>query len=127
MSFRYAHEDHVCVSLDEAIVEVKCGLHPWERHPERPNRLKFSVQLYARLPGAKLEGSGFIDYDPVRKAILALPSRPHIDLLETIVDELVAVCFNDPRVEACRVSVRKPDIFNEVAGAGIDVFRNRPA
>ena len=126
MSFRYADQDHVCVSLDDAIVEVKCGLHPWERFPERPNRLKFSIQLYARLHGPKLEGSGFIDYDPIRQGILALPSRPHIDLLETIVDELVAICFADPRVEACRVGVRKPDIFNEAAGAGVDVFRNRP-
>lgn len=127
MSFRHADQDHVCVSLDEAIVEVKCGLHPWERHPERPNRLKFSIQLYARLHGPRLEGSAFIDYDPIREAILALSARDHIDLLETIVDELVAVCFADPRVEACRVSVRKTNIFNEVAGAGIDVFRNRPA
>jgi hypothetical protein len=28
-------------------------------------------------------------------------------------------------VQACRISLMKPDIFNEVEGAGIEVFRTR--
>ena len=67
--------------------------------------------------------SAFIDYDRIRDFLKTFPSLPHTDLLETIVDEIVAKCFEDERIEACRVSVLKPDIFNETAGAGIEVFR----
>jgi dihydroneopterin aldolase len=28
-------------------------------------------------------------------------------------------------VRACRVSIQKPDIFNEAAGAGVEIFRWR--
>ena len=71
-------------------------------------------------------GAGaFIDYDPVRDFLKTFPSLPHTDLLETIVDEIVAKCFENDRVEACRVSVLKPDIFNEAAAAGIEVYRTR--
>ena len=58
-----------------------------------------------------------------RRAISAWPGRPHVDLLETLVEELVGVCFAAPAVQACRVSVVKPDIFNEVAAVGVEVFR----
>jgi dihydroneopterin aldolase len=71
-------------------------------------------------------GAGaFIDYDRVRDFLKTFPSLPHVDLLETIVEEIVAKCFEDDRVEACRVSVLKPDIFNEAEAAGIEVFRTR--
>ncbi len=54
-------------------------------------------------------------------------ARPHTELLETLAEEIVAVCFANPLVEACRVSVVKPDIFNEAAAAGIEFYRLRPA
>ena len=47
-------------------------------------------------------------------------------LLETLVEELIGVCFSLPPVEACRVRITKPDIFPEAAGAGVEIFRRRP-
>jgi dihydroneopterin aldolase len=100
-------------------------MHPWEQHPERPNRLKITVEMFAGLAPGPMGPSAFIDYDPVRDFLGTFPSLPHTDLLETIVDEIVAKCFENDRVEACRVSVLKPDIFSEAAAAGIEVYRTR--
>ena len=117
--------DHVRVVIADAIVERRCGMHPWERHPERPNRLKITVEMMARLPPGPMGASSFLDYDRIRDFLKTFPSLPHTDLLETIVDEIVAKCFEDARIEACRVAVLKPDIFNEAGAAGIEVFRTR--
>lgn len=118
-------EDHVCSRLDGLEVDVCCGLHPWEQHPERPNRLRISVALYAPVTGPRLADQPFLDYDHVRAAVRALAGRPHVDLLETIVDEIVERCFELRPVVAVRVRVEKPDIFNDAASAGIEVFRTR--
>lgn len=117
--------DHVRAVIRDVIVERRCGLHPWERHAERPNRLKITVEMFAALPPGSMGADAFIDYDPVRDFLKTFPSLPHTDLLETIVDEIVAKCLENGRVDACRVSVLKPDIFNEAAGAGIEVYRTR--
>jgi dihydroneopterin aldolase len=117
--------DHVRVIIADAIVERRCGVHPWERHVERPSRLKITVEMIARLATGPMGTKSFIDYDRIRDFLKTFPSLPHTDLLETIVDEIVAKCFEDARIEACRVSVLKPDIFHEVGGAGIEVFRTR--
>jgi len=45
--------------------------------------------------------------------------------IETLLEELVKLCFRDKRVRACRVSIFKPDIYNEAAGAGVEIFRER--
>lgn len=109
--------------LRDLVTEAHVGLHPWERHPERPTRLVVNVEMFARLDGPA--ALGLIDYDPVRQSLKSWPSRPHTDLLETLIDELVELCFRHKAVHACRVSVMKPDIFNEAAAAGVEVYRLR--
>jgi len=121
----FSTHDHVRAVIADLIVERRCGLHPWERHPERPNRLKITVEMFACLPAGPMGESAFIDYDRVRDFLKTFPSLAHTDLLETIVEEIVAKCFENDRVEACRVSVLKPDIFGEAAAAGVEVFRTR--
>jgi 7,8-dihydroneopterin aldolase/epimerase/oxygenase len=118
-------QDHVRVILSNVTVDVQVGQHPWERHPERPTRLQISVELFAPATEGRTSIAPVIDYDPVRRFIVSLSRRQHIDLLETIVDEIVTVCFDDSRVTACRVKAIKPDIFNEADGAGVEVFRTR--
>jgi dihydroneopterin aldolase len=117
--------DHVVVKLENVVVEAACGVHPWERHPERPNKLSINVMLFAKLNDRRLREFGYIDYDGIRDFLKRFPSRPHTDLLETLLDEIVDKCFADERVDACRVSIMKLAIFNEIGAAGVEVFRTR--
>ena len=119
--------DHVRVLLSDVAVDVRIGLHPWERHPERPTRLIVNVEMFAAWPLPESgPDSGFIDYDRVRDHISGWRGREHVELLETLVEELIGVCFALPPVEACRVRITKPHIFPEAAGAGVEIFRRRP-
>lgn len=104
-------------------VDVRCGLHPWERHPERPNRLSVDVDLHSDWP---VGGAGYVDYDRVRARILGWAGREHVDLLETLLGELADFAFEDPAVTACRIRIVKPDIFAETRAAGVELFRRRP-
>ena len=125
MKPEFLMRDHIRVALVNAIIERRCGVHPWERHAERPNRLKITVEMYAGLQPGPIGPSAVINYDCIRDFLKTFPTLPHTDLLETIVDEIVAKCFEIERVEACRIAVLKPDIFSEVEAAGIEVFRTR--
>jgi dihydroneopterin aldolase len=121
------NRSHIRVVLRDVEVQASVGLHAWERHPERPTRLIVNVEMFAPAEGPVDGGgtAGIIDYDRVRSVIVTWPSRPHVELLETLVEELVSVCFGIGAVQACRVSVVKPDIFNDAAGVGVEVFRIR--
>ena len=116
------------VSLTNVHLNVRCGLHPWERHPERPNRLLVSIDMYAPAPPDGFSGARnpIIDYDAVRNGLLLWEGRDHVDFLEALIEDAMALGFSDPQVQACRVAIRKPDIFNETEEAGVEVFRRRP-
>jgi dihydroneopterin aldolase len=118
---------HIRVVLRDIETEAHVGLHPWEQHPERPTRLIVNVEMFAPLtrPLSAESPETILDYDPIRRALQTWPARPHTPLLETLLHELVELCFRNPRVSACRVSIMKPDIFNEAAGAGVEVYQVR--
>jgi dihydroneopterin aldolase len=123
-----AAKGYMRVILRDVEVAVRVGLHPWEKYPERPTRLIVNVELFAHLPRAgtpALSDKPLIDYDDIREELRKWPGRPHTPLLESLVDELVRLAFRNPHVAACRVSVVKPDVFNEAAGAGVEVYRLR--
>ncbi len=113
--------------LRDLVTEARIGLHPWEQHPERPSRLVVNVEMFALFDGGLNEEShsSIVDYDHIRDAIRLWPTRPHTKLLETLLHEVVGLCFANPRVSACRVSIVKPDIFNEAAAAGVEVYMLR--
>jgi dihydroneopterin aldolase len=113
--------------LRDVVTEARVGLHPWEQYPERPTRLVVNVAMFAPLVGTlSAESAGTIlDYDPIRNALKEWPTRPHTPLLETLLQELIDLCFRNKRVSACRISIMKPDIFNEAAAAGVEVYKVR--
>lgn len=120
-----AARDYQRVILRDVVTEVRLGLHPWERHPERPQRIVVNVEMFAHLDGTFGARGSIVDYDAIRDALKTWPARDHVDLIETLLEEVVALCFGFPQVAACRVSILKPDIFNEAGGAGVEVYRVR--
>lgn len=117
---------YVRMMIRDLVTEVRLGLHPWERHPEKPQRIVVNVELYAAPRSTKYKDvSAVVDYDYIREALRKWPRRKHTVFIETLLDELVKLCFKDRRVEACRVSIFKPDIYNEAAGAGVEVYKVR--
>jgi dihydroneopterin aldolase len=119
-------KDYIRVIIKDLHVEAHVGLHKWEQHSERPTRLIINAEMFASLKkDSSHEKETIVDYDHVRNAIKKWPQRPHTPLLETLVEEVIQLCFQNPRVEACRVSILKPDIFNEADGVGVEIYRTR--
>ncbi len=54
-----------------------------------------------------------------------VPAHPHVDLLEELAETILAFCLEDGRVEACRVLIRKPDVYDGSALPQLEVYRRR--
>jgi dihydroneopterin aldolase len=110
------------------VPNMKVGINPRELAPGFTQTLIFDIDLISHkgaFTGASI--ADCVDYDRVLHYVLKLPQRPHIDLLETILEELVQFCFEDKNVDACRVKVSKPDIYNGNPVPSVTFFRNKSA
>ena len=121
-----AERSYHVTELRDILIRAKVGVADFERHPGHYQRLLVSAELFRHggpNPAPGLEQC--MDYDPIYQFVLSWEQRPHTDLLEHLAEELIDVCFRDASVEACRVSLKKPDIYHNTGSAGITLYRLR--
>jgi dihydroneopterin aldolase len=113
-----------CV-LTNARIQVRLGIYDFEKLEPQP--IVVSVRLsipFAALPKIK-NIRDTVDYEPIRNFIHGWEKRSHVDLIETLLHELVSFCFEDARVEQVEASIRKSAIFDEVEEVGVGITTDR--
>lgn len=117
-------QSHVSIFVKDMRVPVRIGLLDSEKLA--PQALDVSVELLAGIDYlAQGAGGAIVDYAAVYEHVLSWQDRPHVELLESLAQELVDFGFGFTPVQAVRVSVAKPDIFDSAQQAGIGVFMLR--
>ena len=106
---------------------VRIGAHDFEHNA--PQRMRFNVDLYVPLALSTPSQDRLdevVDYDFIRSTIAERIARGHIELQETLADDLLRALLAHPGVRAARVSTEKPDVYPDCEAVGVEVFGFRP-
>jgi dihydroneopterin aldolase len=112
------------IFLRDHAVSVQIGAHDFEKG--QPQRVIFNVELFVPYAVSTPQTdslSEVVDYDFVREVIAQRVSTGHVDLQETLCDDLATRMLEHPQVWAVRLSSCKPDVYPDSAGVGVEVFR----
>ena len=112
------------IFLRDHEVSVQIGAHDFEKG--QPQRVIFNVELfvpYAISTPQTDSLSEVVDYDFVREVIANRVADGHVELQETLCDDLASRMLAHPQVWAVRLSSCKPDVYPDSAGVGVEVFR----
>jgi dihydroneopterin aldolase len=104
-------------------LRIDIGVHDFEQHA--PQRVLINVELYVPLAHSTPRADDLaevVDYDFVRERIAERVARGHIQLQETLADDILAAMLAHPQVRAARVSTEKPDVYPDCAAVGVEVF-----
>ncbi len=118
-------DNTVQIILNNVVLDVRIGLEDHEKG--RTQRILVNIALYAQA-GAYLSTvtpETLINYNVIHSALQNWANRPHVELIETYVNELLVLCFEDPRVEAVDLSITKPDIYDNAEEVGVRVSMSR--
>jgi dihydroneopterin aldolase len=104
-------------------IMVNIGVHGFER--EAAQRMTIDVDLYVPLAVStprrdKLDE--VLDYDFIRRSIFQRIEQGHIELQETLCDDLLAVMLARPEVRAARVCTAKRDVYPGCDAVGCERF-----
>ena len=107
-------------------VMINIGVYEFEKKGEQ--RLLINVDLYiplAESTPAHDQLDEVVDYDFIRDTIAKLMARGHVQLQETLCDDIVRAMLAHPRVRAANVSTMKPDVYPDCEGVGVEVFKTK--
>jgi dihydroneopterin aldolase len=109
------------IVLEDYCFPVDIGFHAFE--VGQPQRLMVTVEVWVQpdsfAPNDDVEAAW--DYDFIRTEIGRLVQGRRFNLQETLVREIYDLIAARRGVEALRVSSRKPDIYPDCAGVGVEL------
>jgi dihydroneopterin aldolase len=111
------------IFLREVLLDANIGIHAHEQAGSQ--RLLVSVDLFVPLERSTPHHDKIhevVDYDFVHATVRRRVAQGHINLQETLVDDIARALLAHPAVVAVRVSSEKPDIYEDVEAVGIEVF-----
>jgi 7,8-dihydroneopterin aldolase/epimerase/oxygenase len=109
--------------LKDYEVWINIGVHDFEKKGEQ--RVVINVDLYVPMAVSTPRADKLdevLDYDFIRRSVMARVSLGHIHLQETFADDLLALMLAHPHVRAARISTAKPDVYPDCAAVGCEVF-----
>jgi dihydroneopterin aldolase len=109
--------------LRNVVVAANIGVHAFEK--EGAQRVALHIDVYVPLAISTPRHdkiSEVVDYDFIRAAIERRISQGHINLQETLVDDIARALLAHPAVRAVRVASEKPDVYPDVDAVGVEVL-----
>lgn len=114
------------VFVRDLYVEATVGVHDHEKLGPQP--LSISIDLTVReAPSARSDSlHEVVCYEDVVRKVQDICERGHVNLIETLAEQIAGSCLEDKRVHAVRVRIEKPEAFEECVSVGIEIERLQP-
>ncbi|MDZ4739733.1 MAG: dihydroneopterin aldolase [Alphaproteobacteria bacterium] len=104
-------------------LEANIGVYRREKGRLQPVRINIdlTVEETAGEVGDRLEN--VVDYGAVVEAVKAILASGHLNLVETLAEQIAAHCLTDSRVKVARVRIEKLQVVPEAASVGVEIER----
>ncbi|MBI1180886.1 MAG: dihydroneopterin aldolase [Alphaproteobacteria bacterium] len=123
--FRIADADRRIrhVFVHDLVLDAQIGIHAHERGVTQRLRINLDLSVVDRhpLPADRIEH--VVCYQEVVKDTTAVIGRGHVNLVETLAEEIAQTILGNDQVIAVRVRVEKLDAFANVASVGVEIER----
>lgn len=113
-----------CLFLRNHSIMTNIGVCDFEKKLKQ--RLLINIDVYIPLsistPKQDLLEE-VVDYNFIRNVVIQSTAQGHIQLQETLCDDIITKILVNPKVLAARISTEKPDIYLDCESIGVEVFR----
>lgn len=113
------------VFVNNLRLPAEIGIHPHEQNVKQP--VIISVDLTVTEEAAPIgdQIESVLCYEGIVKIAKRVIGQGHINLVETMAEQIASACLGDPRVQSARIRVEKPDAFAEADSVGVEIERKR--
>ncbi|MAF95730.1 MAG: dihydroneopterin aldolase [Rhodospirillaceae bacterium] len=111
------------VFIRDLMLPCSIGVHRHEKTTEQ--RVRINLDLAVLEGGQPINDDirNVICYEHLTKGIEEIVGRGHVNLVETLAENIAAMCLEDGRVKSARVRVEKLDILDDAESVGVEIER----
>lgn len=100
------------------------GVHDHERGRRQQVRINLDLAVFEGGASDVADDiRNVVCYEDVSNRVRAVCARDHINLVETLAEDIAKECLFSKQVRSVRVRVEKLDVFEDAASVGIEIER----
>lgn len=107
----------------EIAVDMFVGICDFEY--KKKQKVMVNVVAYGRPTFNPQNITECLDYSRVCSYVHDWTNREHVDLVETLLHDLMVFCFEDSRIEAVDIEVLKPEVISGTKYVGVGAYITR--
>lgn len=113
------------VFVHDLLLEANIGIYQHEKEGTQPVRI--NIDLTVREDEAAINDriENVLCYEDVVHKVEKIIENGHLNLVETLAEEIAAACLDDIRVTVARVRVEKLKAISNAASVGVEIERTR--
>lgn len=113
------------IFVRDLVLDCRIGAYAHERLAPQPVRINVDLRVREADQPRNDDLGNVLSYDDIVGGIRALVAKGHINLAETLAEEIAAICLADPRVAHVLVKVEKLTVQPDAASVGVEIERHR--
>ena len=115
------------VFVRDLVLLCSIGIYDHEREAPQRVRLNLDLAVHEGNVGDVADDiQNVVCYEEITNAVREVCNREHINLVETLAEEIAAVCLTHVQVRSVRVRVEKLDVFEDASSVGVEIERFNP-
>jgi dihydroneopterin aldolase len=111
------------VFIRDYVLDCSIGIHDHEKQGHQRVRINLDLAVVEGDHPINDDIRNVICYEDMADGIQRIIQRGHVNLVETLADEIADMALADPRVRSARVRVEKLDILENAASVGVEIER----
>ena len=119
------NENTYKILINQLILDAFIGIHDFEKKKKQKIAISLSLDVNDNISGIEHKIENFVSYEHIVADIKSILKKGHIDLLETLGEKIVDLCFEDERVMTIKLKLEKLEVFKETSSVGIEIFRKK--
>ena len=109
------------IFVHDFVLNVEIGVYTHEKGVTQRVRFSVDVDVLPATVTLNDDINRALDYDLIIGGIKSIISRGHINLVETLAEEVASLCLDHPRT--ARVTVRIEKLDKEPGAVGVEIVR----
>ena len=111
------------VFIRDMVIDCSIGIYTHEKEHEQRVRINLDLAVGEGDHLINDDIRNVISYEDMAKGVEAIIAAGHINLVETLAENIAEMCLQDKRVFSARVRVEKLDIIASAESVGVEIER----
>ncbi len=112
------------VFIRDLLLSGSIGVHRHEKESRQRVRINLDLAVFEEVAELADSLRNVVCYETIANSVRALVASRHINLVETLAEQIATMCLEDSRVRSVRVRVEKLDVFPDAASVGVEIERS---